>query len=80
MTGAAMARGRAHGLQDVGLTFNRKEDDMDFNLPMLIWIWILGAPLVLGVFELVRTPRVRRDGTNSNHTYAPTTTPRTVTA
>lgn len=52
---------------------------MDFNLPMLIWIWILGAPLVFGFIELGRTPSVRRDSTNPNRAYVPTTTPRTVT-
>lgn len=26
----------------------------------LLWIWLLGAPLVLGLFELMTTPKPRR--------------------
>jgi hypothetical protein len=26
----------------------------------LLWIWLLGAPLVLGLFELMITPKPRR--------------------
>jgi hypothetical protein len=51
---------------------------MDFNLAMLIWVWILSMPLVLGFLELGRTPSVRRDSTNPNRGYVPPTTARTV--
>jgi hypothetical protein len=36
-----------------------------------LWIWILGAPLVVGIFDRMRTPRtsIRRDSDHSDDTH-----------
>ncbi|MFN9028807.1 MAG: hypothetical protein ACK5XM_00995 [Betaproteobacteria bacterium] len=36
-----------------------------------LWIWTLGAPLVVGIFDRMRTPRtsIRRDSDHSDDTH-----------
>jgi hypothetical protein len=42
-----------------------------------LWIWILGAPLVFGIFDLMRTPKasIRRDSYRSDDTNRVTDRP-----
>jgi hypothetical protein len=42
-----------------------------------LWIWILGAPLVFGIFDWMRTPKgsIRRDSYRSDDTHRVTDRP-----